>query len=136
MSVFGTGRAAFRRPSFGAKRVSDCLRSAARCGAGVGGERTHLDKCTIWHCSRENRRPCASPRHLAAPPRQWRAFAPQPARLLAGTTRRQRLVSPRPRSSPRFQRDLSTRHFEICSEHSQMLLQHIHLSESLILSRA
>lgn len=37
------------------------VRSAA---PGVGGERTHLDKCTIWHCSRENRRPCAR----AAPP--------------------------------------------------------------------
>ncbi|CAH2048669.1 unnamed protein product, partial [Iphiclides podalirius] len=46
-------------------RVSERASSGER-GARVGGERTHLDKCTIWHCSRENRRPCAPP--TAAPP--------------------------------------------------------------------
>lgn len=52
-------RAAFFRPSIAASE-----RLSEERGAGVGGERTHLDKCTIWHCSRENRRPCAR----AAPP--------------------------------------------------------------------
>lgn len=68
--------------------ASDCPSRAeergARRGAGVGGERTHLDKCTIWHCSRENRRPCA---RAAADKRvrQSRAFAPQPAPVSAVT---------------------------------------------------
>lgn len=60
-----------------ALRAGECEAPAARRPppppSRVAGERTHLDKCTIWHCSRENRRPCARDAG------QSRAFAPQPA---------------------------------------------------------
>lgn len=87
----------------------------------VGGERTHLDKCTIWHCSRENRRPCA---RAAAAERtdQSEAFAPQPAPVLAGTTRlsiaRMARASPSPAD-----------HFSVTTFHSTRCLSGLPLIE-------
>ena len=123
---------AWREPS---ERLSTERRGAARCGvvrrgAGVGGERTHLDKCTIWHCSRENRRPCASPRRASAPPP-----APPAPRANRGPSRhslpafwREALAASasatcRVRVIARFQRDLSTRHLlRIEIENSRLAL--------------
>lgn len=106
-------RAAFRRPSFGEKRASDCLRSAAPAST--------VNELTLTNAPfgivRGKTGGLAHHRR-AAPRDQSRSFAPQPALVLAGTTRppcsSTRAWRARRRSgtsSSRFQPDLLTRNF-------------------------
>ena len=135
-SVFGTGRAAFRRPSLGANRVSDCPRSgvarrgAAWCGAAPASAVNELTLTNAPFGIVRGKTGGLAPRRASAPPpappgpranrgpsrHSLPAFWREALAASASATCRVRVVA-------RFQRDLSTRHLlRIEIENSRLAL--------------